>query len=94
MKRYLAIQTLEMADNDNIFQITFDEEPLLEINSGIAGIEDYENNGLYTNKENAIDDSDVLVSGWGKFSGRRKWQLPTRIKRQLKKYMVKKEIKL
>lgn len=94
MKRYLAIQTLEMADNDNIFQITFDEEPLLEINSGIAGIEDYENNGLYTNKENAIDDSDVLVSGWGKFSGRRIWQLPTRIKRQLKKYMVKKEIKL
>ena len=52
MKRYLAIQTLEMADNDNIFQITFDEEPLLEINSGIAGIEDYENNGFYTDLEN------------------------------------------
>jgi len=44
---------------------------------------------LYTNKEKAIDDSDVLISGWGKFSGRRIWQLPTRIKRQLKKYMVK-----
>jgi hypothetical protein len=85
MRYYTEINAVYMANDKQIDTITHDA-------CGVMGV-DYDDSDdikevFFTNKEDALEASgDVVVQGYGKWSGRKVWQLPTAIQRQIKLHM-------
>ncbi len=59
---------------------------------GICMASSTEIDGYFTNKPDAIDrlaayavEDDLIISGWGKHSGTKFWQLPEYLQKQVKK---------
>lgn len=97
---YTTITSIELADNNNVYNITQEElhPNFLEDLKGY-----YENNLRDTcrdhtvalNKKKCLELSEeATVTGYGKYSGKKLWQLPTRLRNQVFKMVTSTQVEL
>jgi hypothetical protein len=80
------VSRVEMATDDHVFEVTVDVETTQSC------IEDGE---YVTNFENWLDrNDDQRISGWGKCSGRKLWQVSRKIQRQVYRLCKEKSIEV
>ena len=93
MKRYLPIKEIRMAGHNDIYEVLYDTSPLEDIKEGWVTAEEMEDSGLFATKASAMEWSeDAPVTGYGTHSGRKLWQLPTRLRREISKLLTKRHI--
>ena len=86
MKCIPDLSRVEMATDDHVFEVTIDLE------NTQSCIEDGE---YTTNYENWLRRNDnQLITGWGKHSGRKLWQVSPKIKRQVYRLCKSKSIEV
>ena len=89
MRAYKPIQSIELADSHNLYEVTFEPLPSLEDVTYEDGTIDCES--LLMTKRAAIEEAAHLaVQGYG--SRCKVWQLSDHLKRQIRKTMHKYEV--
>ena len=91
MKAYKEIKSIELVDDHNVFEVTFEPLPSLEdvtYEDGTVEIQDL----LLTKKEVLNDVEHLMVKGYGQYSGKQAWMLSDHLKRQVRKTMKKHEL--
>ena len=95
-KVYRLITSIQLASNDFVYNIEqealnndFKEGLKYFYNYDIkAASEDYRYRVALTKKQCLEWSKDVRVTGYGKHSGKKLWQLPTRLKNQVSKMLT------
>jgi hypothetical protein len=92
-KTMKKVTRIEMADDNNIYDLSFGKELTIKPEGeGFSTFEGNEENNYYHTKEQAeqanaesIIDDDLIITGYGKHSGRKFWQLPESMKAKIRK---------
>ena len=91
MRAYKEIKSIELVDDHNVFEVTFEPLPSLEdvtYEDGTVEIQDL----LLTKKAVLHDVEHLMVKGYGQYSGKQAWMLSDHLKRQIRKTMHKYEL--
>ena len=91
MKTYLEIKGITMAGDNSIDCVSFYAAPLLNDVTYSNG--EIEQRDLLLTKASVIERcAHVVVNGYGCYSGKKLWQLPEKIKAQIKLALRKHEL--
>ena len=91
MRAYKEIKSIELVDDHNVFEVTFEPLPSLEdvtYEDGTVEIQDL----LLTKKAVLHDVEHLMVKGYGQYSGKQAWMLSDHLKRQIRKTMHRYEL--
>ena len=86
---YTSVKSVEMADDSNIYDISFNPTPENledDFNNFYEGLPELctVHNGVWLTKEEAFEASaHIKVSGWGSYSGKKIWQLPDNLQQEI-----------
>lgn len=91
MKIYQEIESVTMASTYELESVSFHKMPELEEISYEDGYIEPED--IYLTKDQVMEAAThIIVSGYGRHSGRKVWQLPKKFINQIKKTLKRKEL--